>query len=201
VLKPLPLYGGSYLSGAHHPHCSRHSNHLIWFGRRPLCLGCTCIYTGAAIGAVAAFALQTSSVAPGPWLFVHLSLLIPTALQPFVQNRIFKMFARTILGVASASYFITGALYVLPPVPRLVFVGALPVMFIVVWRVLSGLRKAYAKDPCRSCPLGVFPTCEWNLPRLIAANPEILPEDRSRSEHRSRETQIEGASPRARATT
>jgi hypothetical protein len=131
-----------------------------------------------ALGAAAALVLRTATVALGPWALVHLLLLVPTALQPFIQNGLFKIFARAVLGVASASYFITGALCVRAPIPRPLFVGVLVGMFIVVWQALSGLRRAFPNDPCRTCPLGVFPTCEWNLPRLLAANPEMLSKDR-----------------------
>lgn len=173
-ISPQPLYGASFLPGAHHPHCTRHGHHLIWVLSRPLCLGCMCLYSGVLVGFSVSAILRPTGVAFATWAALHLILVSPTTVQPFIQLKWFKILARFALGLATGSYFVTGILSVNAPVSPGLFLVSLPLAFAAVLIGLLRLRRAYPDDPCRQCPLGVFPTCEWNLPRLLATNEDPL---------------------------
>lgn len=166
---PLPILPGSaFLPGAHHPHCERHRHHLLWLGSRPLCLGCTCMALGALGGCALTMIHSFDRITLVPWLLLHTAMVAPTAAQPWLQWKAFKVFARFMLGLASATW-LTGALSsrlgLGVPTEALVAVA----VFLVLAKILLLLRDAYSQSPCRSCPLGAYPTCTWNLPRLLAA--------------------------------
>lgn len=167
---PKPLSGGGFLRGAHHPHCERYYNHLIWIAGHPLCLGCTCMYTGIVVGVPLVFAISWSSLTVGNWILLHLMLLIPTILQIRIQIKVFKIVSRFILGVNISLYLIGGLIFVQPSMDRWFFRTSVLVAFLIVYRLIRQLRNRYTKQPCDDCPLGYFPTCEWNLPRLLAEN-------------------------------
>jgi hypothetical protein len=161
-----PFHAG-FLPGAHHPHCSRHANHLLWIAGRPFCLGCTCLGAGAVVGLFAGTVLPHHVRAPVQWMMPHVALVLPTVLQPWLQAKGFKVVARTALGLASGSYAI-GLLFDAPlPEPRLLSVAALIGLFLASLSFLLWLRGRRPNDPCAQCPLGSFPTCDWNLPRLL----------------------------------
>ena len=162
--------GGAFLRGAHHPHCERHRHHLLWVRGRPLCLGCTVMAIGIAFSVVWAFVLPP--LTPLPWIAVHLILLIPTAMQPYVQKKPFKVVARGLLGLAAGSFWLTGipTLRVWASAPLVVL--AMTLAFGVGYLVLMRLRQRWTRDPCDGCPHGRYPTCDWNLPRLLAAAPD-----------------------------
>lgn len=172
--KALPLSGASFLTGAHHPHCDRYRHHLIWFLGHPLCLGCTCLYCGMLVGIPLTLAVDWSQVYLVSWVSVHLIALLPTALQPWCRRKSFKIVSRTILGICITSYFISGLLLLSPAMYPTLFRSAVPVAFIVGYKTLTALRNRRIDDPCETCPLGVFPTCEWNLPRLLAENSDPM---------------------------
>ena len=157
--------GGSFLWGAHHPHCDRHFSHLLWVGDRPLCLGCTCLYLGILIGVFVGLLL--SELRLSTWITLHAFLVAPTGVQPFLQAKPFKIVSRTLLGVAASSYWLSGVLYIQFPVSRFTAVLTMVVAFAIVLAGLTDLRRRFPADPCRDCPLGKYPTCEWNLPRLL----------------------------------
>jgi len=172
-LKPVRLGGGGFLRGAHHPHCDRHYNHLLWFFGHPLCLGCTCMYSGIFFGIPFALLVQWSSITFIHWLFFHLFLLIPTFLQPWIQKKLFKMVARFLLGISISSYLISGLFLIEPPIFIWIFRVLIVIFFALTHRLLLFVRNRYTYSPCDDCPLGTFPTCDWNLPRLLAENPDI----------------------------
>lgn len=165
-IKPQELQGGQFLWGAHHPHCERHKHHLIWIKRHPLCLGCTSLFSGLAIGVILFSLLGPILLSLTTWVFGHLVLLTPTFVQPFIQKKIFKIFSRGLLGVCIASYFLTG-LYLNPPVDWWVFWLAQFAAFACGYIFLSKWRNRKLDNPCINCPHGHYPVCEWNLPRLL----------------------------------
>jgi hypothetical protein len=107
-LQPVTLIGGGFLRGAHHPHCERYFNHLLWYRGRPFCLGCTCMYTGIVLGFPTALIFQDTYSTLVAWLTLHLLLVAPTIAQPFVQLKCYKIVARLLLGVCITTYFLSG---------------------------------------------------------------------------------------------
>lgn len=164
-----PFHAG-FLPGAHHPHCPRHSHHLLWIRGRPLCLGCTCMTAGTVVGLVLGVIVANRSTSTLAWMLPHVGLVAPTALQPWVQAKAFKVVARTALGLASGSYGVGLALGAPLPEPRLISIVGLIVLFLASLFSLLWLRGRRPNDPCKACPQGVFPTCEWNLPRLLGGD-------------------------------
>jgi hypothetical protein len=171
---PKYLNGSNFLWGSHHPHCDRHNHHLIWIFNHPFCLGCTCMYSGIAIGCLTYPLINWISISIWLWIPIHLTLLIPTLFQPWVQRKSYKIFARTTLGFCISSYLISGLFQIKAPfeLNPWVFRLAVLVAFILGIKLLTNIRKRKLNDPCQNCPLGVFPTCEWNLPRLLKHNPQ-----------------------------
>jgi len=172
-LKPITLDGGGFLRGAHHPHCERHHNHLLWVFGHPLCLGCTCMYSGIIFGLPLTLILPWSSATVEMWFTLHLVLLLPTFIQPKFQKKSFKITARFLLGLSSASYLLSGLFLISPPFSIWVFRISILIFFVLLHRFLKYIRNRHTYDPCSDCPLGAFPTCDWNLPRLLNENPDI----------------------------
>lgn len=172
-LQPVTLIGGGFLRGAHHPHCERYFNHLLWYRGRPFCLGCTCMYTGIVLGFPTALIFQDTYSTLVAWLTLHLLLVAPTIAQPFVQLKCYKIVARLLLGVCITTYFLSGLFFVVPPIPEWLFRVALVPIFMAVYYTLRHMRNRCTYDPCSDCPLGTFPTCDWNLPRLLRENPDV----------------------------
>ena len=152
----------SFLFGAHHPHCRRHDAHLLWIGGRPVCLGCTCFTAGAISGTLLAFQVDWAGMPLSVWVAAHLLPLVPTALQPWVQSKPFKMVARALLGLTSATYLLSG-LWLYSPAEHATALRVLtPIAFVAGIATLRALRDLKPSSPCRDCPLGVFPHCAWN---------------------------------------
>jgi hypothetical protein len=162
--------GSGMLRWAHHPHCDRHDHHLLRPFGRPICLGCTCVALGVPIGIGLAFAIDWHMWTISEWIALHLLLLLPTATQPFLQWKGFKVVSRTLLGVASSSYLCSGLFRVVYFAPTWLFKLSVLFAFGAMLKMLLAWRNRRTYDPCSDCPLGVFPTCEWNMPRLLAAN-------------------------------
>ena len=123
-----------------------------------------------------------SEIRLSSWIALHAILVAPTGVQPFLQAKPFKIVSRTLLGVAASSYWLSGVLYVQFPVSKPVAVLVMAVAFAIVLAGLTDLRRRFPADPCRDCPLGRYPTCEWNLPRLLggADDAELLRAVRAR---------------------
>ncbi|MBC8747563.1 hypothetical protein F6X42_13405 [Paraburkholderia sp. WC7.3b] len=138
--------------------------------RATVVLGCTCVAPGTPLGSAAACSVGWQRWSLAQWMAFHLLLLAPTLLQPLLQVKRFKMFARSLLGFASGSYLVSGLFCVSYLVPVWLFKAAIVLVFCAMLKLLLAWRNHRTADPCSDCPLGVFPTCEWNLPRLLAAN-------------------------------
>lgn len=171
-IKPIPIVGG-FLRGAHHPHCERYYNHLLWFRGHPLCLGCTCIYSGMLLGLALVFIINWTSVSLVMWILSHLIALVPTIVQPWFQWKPYKIMARLILGISISTYWVSGMLLMNPPFSVWIFRFWVLMIFIILYYGLRAIRNRYTYNPCDDCPLGVFPTCDWNLPRLLNENADI----------------------------
>lgn len=177
-LKPVSLFGaplsfdlgGGLLRFAHHPHCDRHIHHLIWIRGRPLCLGCTCMAIGVPIGLVVAALIPWATVSLPLWIFGHALFVAPTAAQPFIQKKSYKIAARVLLGAASASYFLSGLVMQSYFSNTWLWRSCVLLAFATGFLALFKLRQKRINNPCDTCPLGAFPTCEWNMPRLLAQN-------------------------------
>jgi hypothetical protein len=170
VANRLPILPGSaFLPGAHHPHCDRHEAHLLRVRGRPLCLGCVCVAIGFAIGTgIVCAAGARLPMSPTAWGVAHTALIAPTLAQPWLQWKSYKILARTLLGMASATWLLGGlahqhsGLWLPAELALSVF------MFALLGRALLWMRDAKTVSPCESCPLGAYPTCSWNLPRLMS---------------------------------
>lgn len=165
----LPILPGSaFLPGAHHPHCDRFDGHLVRIGGRPLCLGCTCMGLGFLAGAAIGVLGVGRGLGFAPWVLAHAALVAPTAIQPWVQRKGFKILARSLLGLASATWLF-GPLWRsrlgLPALAEYLIAGGVMGGLALL---LLALRDRRAHSPCSSCPSGSYPTCDWNLPRILA---------------------------------
>ena len=162
--------GGGLLRFAHHPHCDRHIHHLIWVNGRPLCLGCTSMAIGVPIGLAAAAVIPWASVSLPLWIIGHALFVAPTAMQPLIQKKGFKITARVLLGATSASYFLSGLVLKSYFSNEWLWRACVLLAFATGFLILYKWRQKRINNPCESCPLGIFPTCEWNMPRLLAQN-------------------------------
>ena len=162
--------GGGLLRFAHHPHCDRHIHHLIWVKGQPLCLGCTSMAIGVPIGLAVAAIIPWDSMALPLWIIGHALFVAPTAVQPLVQKKSFKIAARVLLGAASASYFLSGLVLQSYFANVWLWRACVLLAFSTGFFILYQWRKKRINNPCETCPLGIFPTCDWNMPRLLAQN-------------------------------
>jgi len=153
-LPSVPL-AGAYLPGAHHPHCHRYDHHLIWIAGRPLCLGCTSLAIGAVLAASTLTFVPWAQVTVETWIVGHLLLLMPTGLQPWCQRKSFKIIARTLLGMTSVSYWISGTFFLRSPWPRWMWVASMACAFGLSHQLLTRIRTSQTPDPCQSCPEGL----------------------------------------------
>ena len=145
-VRSLPVLPGSrLLPGAHHPHCPRHEHHLLWIAGRPLCLGCTSMAGGASIGLLAVAFLPLARMTPFVWLAAHVLMIGPTAMQPFVQRKRFKVFARAMLGAGTVTWLVGRHVGRTPGWLSLVEVAA---------RAARSAWRHIAPEPPRSPPPG-----------------------------------------------
>ena len=162
--------GSGLLRYAHHPHCDRHIHHLIWIKGRPFCLGCTSIFAGVPVGIIVATLVDWSEIPFFLWIIFHGLGVVPTAFQPLIQRKWYKIFARVALGATSASYFYSGLIIQAYFQNEWLWRGCVVFAFASCFFCLYKWRQVRIDDPCYQCPLGTFPTCEWNMPRLLSAN-------------------------------
>lgn len=165
-VQPRKLTGSEYRPFAHHPHCERHGHHLIWIMNRPLCLGCVCMYGGIALSPLIQWFLPWMALSYWQWGIVFAGLLAPTAAQPWMQRKAFKVVSRSMLGVCIGLFGI-GLIRIDYPVPGWAWRLSAALLAMVLWRGLLLLRQSRPNNPCSSCELGTYPTCDWNLPRLL----------------------------------
>ena len=85
----------------------------------------------------------------------------------------YKIIARVTLGVCVSAYLFSGLFLLNPPVNVWLFRALIIIAFACGFKILSYMRNRYTYNPCSDCPLGTFPTCEWNMPRLLNENSDI----------------------------
>ncbi len=169
------LGGADFLTGAHHPHCGRHNNHLIWLGGRPLCLGCCSVAVGFPLGLLTTWQLGTTDTS-WTWFLIHFCLIAPTAAQPWLQFKRYKIISRMLAGGFFGSMLVFCLFNVLEVPSDWWAVLLTTVTCATLFRTLLALREKKTPSPCDSCPLGRYPTCEWNMPRLLESADATLQE-------------------------
>ena len=138
----------------------------------PFCLGCTSVYSGAVVGGCASIFLLGGIALPD-WVLLCAAGVMPTVFQPWLQYKPYKIFARFLLGIASAIWWL-GALGLGPmELPHALWTPAALLFFGgITWTLLS-IRQRFTPDPCHRCELGAFPTCAWNLARQCGEDNEL----------------------------
>lgn len=169
----LKLNRSQYWFIAHHPVCDRYSNHLIFIKGYPFCLGCTFMYLGVLFGVVVVNLIPWNTVSFATSLSCHLLLLLPTAIQPWIQYKFFKKIARFILGVTISSYLISSIFYIALPFTGWLYYPLVFTTFGALSLCLIFLRNRFTKNPCRTCPTDICLKCDQSdyMKRVI-----ILPE-------------------------
>lgn len=151
---------------AHHADCYRYDHHLVRLFGVNLCLGCTFAYGGSILGSLTW------------WNFIHeqwsvvLTLcfvyfcLIPSLIQPYFQQKFFKIFSRTLLGVASAVFILYTVFSLENSWLGLGYRILAIFLFIKTRRGLMEFREKRLDDPCLDCPHGAKPFCYHYYPEL-----------------------------------
>jgi hypothetical protein len=132
------------------------------------------MYSGIALGVLLAFSKNWADCSFFEWVFLHLILLLPTVLQPWIQRKIFKIASRLLLGISVGSYLLSGLFLYRGIFDPWFFRFLVLLALFIGFKALTLLRRSKPNNPCTSCPLGVYPTCEWNLPQLLENNDDPL---------------------------
>lgn len=151
---------------SHHPHCDKYHNHLIWFFERPFCLGCLCAYLGIFLGLCFGFYIEWNTRSEISWALIFLAILLPSFLQPWLQIKIYKVISRTLLGVA-VGLSLHGIFKIETEISRILFIIIYLSIAFSLYKLFIFIRNSNLDNPCNDCELGVYPTCDWNLNRLI----------------------------------
>ncbi|MCK4798370.1 MAG: hypothetical protein KAT05_13400 [Spirochaetes bacterium] len=151
---------------AHHPDCDLHSNHLIRIFRQPLCLGCFCVCLGIILG-VLIFYFNSTRYFSGPQLYmIGVLVYLPTIVQFKVQNKLFKIVSRFMLGIAIV--LLLGSIFFKYDWSNENFIwkfGAFLVFFVVLKLTLN-VRNRFLDNPCFKCSSGNYPFCTYKLPKI-----------------------------------
>lgn len=124
---------------------------------------------GAALGSVLLFTVWRP-LQPTEWIALHIALVAPTAFQPWLQYKAYKVMARTFLGFATATWWWgvvgVGVAWEMPIVGGV----AAALWFLFTHRMLSMVRQQFTANPCTDCPLGAYPTCAWNVQHMTGVD-------------------------------
>ena len=126
------------------------------------------MYSGLFLGLIISQLIDWGSMSLPQWILVHWAALAPTLLQVRFQFKWFKVISRTLLGIATTTYFISGFFFVNFFTPHLAFCLAMILVFALFCAAMLKFREIKTPNPCDDCPLGTFPTCEWNMPNVLA---------------------------------
>jgi hypothetical protein len=123
------------------------------------------MYAGVVAGVCGSFLIDWNQLSLLQWVVLHLAAVAPTAMQPSTRTRKYKIVSRLLLGACVGSYLLSGMVLFTPGHFASVFRPAVVTAFLLGYALLTAQRERNRDDPCRACPLGVFPTCEWNRAR------------------------------------
>jgi hypothetical protein len=154
---------------AHHCACPYWSNHLIYLGSRPLCLGCTCMYPGIVLGLIVSAIFLQHILTPWQLFLAGFVAYTPTLVQVFYQKYAFKIVARFLLGNGIAFMLFPVAWgYSWASLSALANLGFL-VAFVALYVFTTRLRNRHIDIPCLRCPEGRFPFCSWRHQEIKGA--------------------------------
>lgn len=125
---------------------------------------------GVPFGVAYACFIDWTGISFFAWVVMHAVALIPTAAQPYIQRKGYKIMARMLLGATSTSYLLSGIMFRSYFENVLLWKSSVILAFALSCKALFTWRQARINDPCDGCPQGRFPTCDWNMPRLLAGN-------------------------------
>lgn len=164
---------------AHHPSCGCYSNHLLWFGKRCVCLGCFAISTGIGTALCILSALWIAGI---EWIWhphlawgiaIGIALYTPTLIQPFLQYKTTKLISRFLLGIGVV-FLVYSAMFGLPwSITGIWLRAVFCVVFAGVYRFTQKYRIRFTPSPCERCPFGRFPFCAGNRERILSLLPEL----------------------------
>lgn len=154
---------------AHHPACRYWSNHLLYVGRHPLCLGCTCMFAGIVAGVALILSGVYEALTPSQAFMLGFMAYVPTLVQVRYQRYWFKVVYRFSLGNGIV-LAVWAALFGAPWLSWGAVVNVLYLLTVATLYVGTVRWRAKHLDvPCRRCPEGRFPFCSWRQPELRAA--------------------------------
>jgi hypothetical protein len=173
---------GRLLFLAHHADCYRYDHHLVRPFGVSLCLGCTFAYAGSLLGSLTWWSLIHEQWSVVLTLCLVYSCLIPSLVQPYFQQKFFKVFSRTLLGVASAVFILYTAFSLEFTWLGLSYRILALVLFIKTRRGLMEFRQKRLDDPCLNCPHGAKPFCYHYHPELKSLYVSLKESDDSEAE-------------------
>ena len=100
------------------------------------------------------------------WGCLFFTLLIPTFAQPWFQIKLYKIISRLFLGIV-CGLSIHGLIRIEHPLHQAVFYLLYLMIAYFLYKILMKIRNSKIDNPCTNCDLGLYPTCEWNIDRLI----------------------------------
>ena len=97
---------------------------------------------GALLGLGAVLSISWANLSVSAWAIGHLLALSPTAVQPWLQRKYFKIGSRALLGATAVSYSVSGALLIRVPVNRPLWLLLMVLTFWAVYAVLCRVRDS-----------------------------------------------------------
>lgn len=124
---------------------------------------------GFVVGSCTMSLALPTAVAVLPWTMFHAALVAPTVAQPWLQWKPYKVAARFMVGLASATWLLGCLVPKGTGHPLFAEACVSIAFFLATAKVLLRVRERATESPCTQCPMGAYPTCTWNLPRLLAS--------------------------------
>lgn len=141
---------------AHHPVCECYHGHLITFHRLHICLGCFSLAIGITLSVICLLAIHLTGRSVFSFKFTPVFILgilafLPTLVQPFYQQKQFKIFSRMLLGtsITALTYAI---LVALPWSSEGIALKALGLLiFYLTYKATLRFRNAFTPTPTCRC--------------------------------------------------